>query len=263
MAARNPVFVLTLSSKGMEHTHTDSTEFIFFCGADTYDCDSRVAEFLSPKIYNIREDNPSINCYRLNTLDKHSRLGELLRIMDNGSIPVFENDIDFFVGISQEFANIELQEQLNNFLAVMTPGNVLYKFRLKRNDPIENQSNCEEMNFIVSHFDEINHWNLSRAELNLISEHPDLSFNTADAVRRAIENYLPTFRPSGENSRCPVVILIDRENFPVRNSTLGNGDPLPEPASEEAVAEESEFNAVQYEYGDFDPVDLSSIPDVD
>ena len=148
-----------LSSKGFKHVPLElhDGDFEFIVGDQTYKCNSIVAEFLSPKISRLRQSDPSLFIYRLETEDCYCKFSEFLSLAFDSSLHVASENFNFFVSVSRELENEELFSQLVcSYISSteLTKSNAVKLLCMKQHVCSEGEDE-RELSFIASNFSEI------------------------------------------------------------------------------------------------------------
>lgn len=86
-----------LSSKGLKNVRMELYEglFEFVVGDEKYNCSPIIAEFLSPKISRLREADPSVCCYIVNTKDSSSKFKDFLELSFSSELQIAPEDFAF------------------------------------------------------------------------------------------------------------------------------------------------------------------------
>jgi hypothetical protein len=176
-------FPISLTSKGLrkipraEHRN----DFKFVVGEICYFCPYYVADFLSERISNLHEVDPTIDSFFVETKDLKKEFGAFVSLGYGEEIEVTESNRNFFCEVCKELQNSEFCEMLINGIdECLTISNAVERFCLLRNG---NFSVEETIKFISSHFSEIRRSdfdNLSYEEIEIIVSHPSLKLSTED-----------------------------------------------------------------------------------
>jgi hypothetical protein len=178
-------FKVSLSSKGLTNIPRleSRNDFDFIVGENHYLCPWYVAAFLSPKICRNCSIDPTQTEFFVETADPNHQFFEILSLGRGETIDFTTSTLSFFISIAREFENGELLFSLNDQLdRELNLSNVIPRLIERSEFKIPN---CEEIEFIASHFHEFSFSSLSKVRLNEISaivSHPSLKMRSEDSL---------------------------------------------------------------------------------
>jgi hypothetical protein len=176
---------LAVSAKGLanipRNTHED--DFTFYTGDCGFVCPSFVAEFLSPHLCSLRQNDPTLNSYRLSTPNAGGCFPAFLSL-GFGSIASFDSgDFSTVVSICAELQNCELSESLwRSIEGDLTESTVLD--RIISLDSL-GCSTVLAMEFAAAHF-----YGFSKSDLSRLSESQLRQILSCDSLRLESEDCL-------------------------------------------------------------------------
>jgi hypothetical protein len=151
-SAASPLSV-SLSAKGLKNIHKRDNDFTFVVGSRRYPCPSFVAEFLSPRIYDIHSVDDTLNEFRVEVQDPNAHFEAFLGLSEGNSVSIDEGNRQTILEICIELRNSELY---NGISACSTNevqiGNVIDRALFA------SRTGCNiaaDLEFISSHFYEI------------------------------------------------------------------------------------------------------------
>lgn len=177
-------FELNASSKGLSHIPMDLHDeiFEFHVGQASYKCNMIVAEFLSPKICNLRRADPTIDQYSLESIDPQTMFKDFLSLALESRLHVDSENFDFMLSVARELENQELVLQLISHYFAVTKLNTANAVQFLRMAQLHSEGD-EQIAFIASNFHDIE--DLSSLEihhLRRILAHPSLRIQSEDAL---------------------------------------------------------------------------------
>jgi hypothetical protein len=161
----------TLTSKGLGNLPRAQTEqdFDLVVGNHHHRCPWFVAEFLSPKLCSHRSADPTFNEMRIETIDKDNLFCHFVSLGSGHDIIITEANYSFFVSICRELHNGELYFTLiNRFEGNPTISNVFDRLSHRELLFDLNCSSVAEINFLASHFHELNDSLLSSLSVEML-----------------------------------------------------------------------------------------------
>jgi hypothetical protein len=183
MSNKEGTKLLNLSAKGLAMISWDNYEcdFKFKIGTKEYFCPSFVAEFLSPRISNLRKNDCTIQEFQLETVDSEKCFECFLSLGFGSSVCLNGEDYLIFENLSFELGATEFYEQIfKEFSGDINPENVCD--RLKKLE----QLNCfcdDEIAFAASHFKNIDSTSIEKLSVSLlfqILKHDSLRIENED-----------------------------------------------------------------------------------
>jgi hypothetical protein len=99
-----------LSTRGFSNVPRldDRNDFEFIVGQDRYACPSLIADFLSPRLANLRRTDPSISALDVATKDDNHNFGEFLDVGFGAPLSVNDSNSRFLAAVCAELGNSEL-----------------------------------------------------------------------------------------------------------------------------------------------------------
>jgi hypothetical protein len=168
MSTQEGTKILNLSAKSLKTISWVNYErdFQFKIGNNKYFCPSFVAEFLSPRISNLRKSDSTIKSFQIETVDSAKCFERFLSPGFGSSVCLSCEDYLIFEKLSVELGSTEFYEQLfEEFEGEINAQNVCD--RLKHLE----QLNCfceREIAFAVSHFTNIDSISIDKLSVSLL-----------------------------------------------------------------------------------------------
>jgi hypothetical protein len=168
MSSKEVTKLLNLSAKGLAKISWANYEydFKFQIGTKDYRCPSFVAEFLSPRISNLRKTDCTIQEFKIETDDSEKCFECFLSLGFGSSVCLNREDYLIFENLSVELGAEEFYEQLfAEFEVEINPQNVCHRLKhLERlNCPCE-----REIAFAASHFTNIDSTSIEQLSVSLL-----------------------------------------------------------------------------------------------
>jgi hypothetical protein len=163
---------IKLSTKGLENAASlGINDFVLQIGSERIKCSRFEAAFLSPRITSILLADPTVEEYeiKVESVEKVN-LDSLLSLSRNGSFEVSESNFEFLKGIAKSLGNQELCEALKQFNSEreeLNTSNVCERLSLSR---VLEVSACQEIDYLASHFYELDENLLKVMELKDLTE---------------------------------------------------------------------------------------------
>jgi hypothetical protein len=177
---------ICLSARGLERAASlEQSNFAIVVGSETFHCSKFQAAFISPKIAQLLQIDPTIEQFIIDDIEIESQnhrslIEELLRI---GNINVEKSQTAFVLQLCCQLKNDELSEEFSKrFLANkdIELTNCIERYRIKREMNID--YSCE-LEFIASHFhmiDKTSRDELRKTEVDKILQEASLELETED-----------------------------------------------------------------------------------
>ena len=184
-----------LSSSGLTNVIVDlyGESFQFIIGDQRYNCSPIIAEFLSPKISKLRQSDPTLCEYIVETSDPSGKFKDFLTLALESKLQIAADDFSFFVALANELGNKELLLQLSSayFSATeLTVSNAVTVLGMKK-ITYDTGNDKEEISFIASHFSEIGDLeSLDLHSLRRILGHADLRIESEDSLYNFISRLI-------------------------------------------------------------------------
>lgn len=183
------MFELNVSSRGLAHIPLElhDEEFEFHVSGSIHQCNMVVAEFLSPKICDLRRVDPTVREYQLDVDDPLMLFKEFLALPFKSRLQVNSDNLEFFISVARELENEELVSQLiSEYFAgrELTTSTAVQYLRMKH---FCGDNDEEEIAFIAQNFHNIE--NLSTLEIHYLRRvlaHPSLRIKSEDALYKFI-----------------------------------------------------------------------------
>jgi hypothetical protein len=170
MSSKEGMKILNLSAKGLAMISWINCEcdFKFKIGTEEYFCPSFVAEFLSPRISNLRKSDCTIEEFEIETVDSGKCFERFLSLGFGSSVYLNCEDYLIFQHLSVELGSTEFYEQVfEKFEIEINPQNICD--RLKHLEKL----NCfceNEIAFAASHFTNIDSTSIDKLSVSLLFE---------------------------------------------------------------------------------------------
>jgi hypothetical protein len=182
--------LIDLSTRGLAKIH-DSNSFHFLVGDLTYACPVCLAEFLSPIVSRLREIDPTLSHYHVETPDPLGYFGNFLALGRGESLVLNDQNRNFFFNLSRELKNSEL------YFNILSVTNLPLDFD-NLNERVRGRSemglSCdEEVEFLASKFYDCPESVLLSLDVGCLSlalNHPSLKLATEDSLATLITNGL-------------------------------------------------------------------------
>jgi hypothetical protein len=154
MAARalNQPFSVRPSTRGLANINFEqhSRDFEFRVGGRSHSCSSFVAEFLSPKISQLRAADLTIDSFQVCAEDKSGMFEQVLSLGRGDELVVNQSNQDFLIEVFKQLRNSELYFMTSGDLdSGLTVTNVADQLKMKRS---LNANVSNELDFIASNF---------------------------------------------------------------------------------------------------------------
>jgi hypothetical protein len=173
------------STRGLANINFEqySRDFEFRVGDRSHSCSWFVAEFLSPKISQIRAADFTINSFKICAEDKSDMFERVLSLGRGDELVVNESNRDFLIEVFKELGNSELYRMMFDDLdSDLTVTNVMDRLKMKRSSGL-NTSN--ELDFIASNFHKLSRdslGSLDSSEMYQILSSSHLLISTEDSL---------------------------------------------------------------------------------
>jgi hypothetical protein len=179
-----------LSAKGLRNVHARENDFTFVVGSEHYHCASYVAEFLSPRVSEMRSVDCTQNELKINIKDPDCIFKEFLSLGTGREVSIDCENRGIFASIFAELWNWELYDlQFREFEGGLTADNVVNRFLLLRKG---HAPSSPELEFISSHFFAISDC-LCELPFSMISEivtHRSLRVGSEDSLYDFVMNQI-------------------------------------------------------------------------
>lgn len=166
---------ITLTSKGFGQINPNflSHDFVFLIGLQEYPCNKIQADFLSPKVANMHQVDPFINCFLIGS-DNNSLKGDFSAFMDymkTGEICIHPKQFRFYYQVSKILGNSELSNELMRIITEehrnkeqLSSDEIIRHLIIL--DQFEDYNN-DFIDFVASHFHELS-MKLIEAQLSFL-----------------------------------------------------------------------------------------------
>jgi hypothetical protein len=174
-----------LSTKGFRNLTViaDQDDFTFIIGSVTYSCPSYFAEFLSPRISQLRSIDSTFTEFIFETTDQLNVFPQILSIGRGCELSISDSNRSFILSIARELANAELCEKIANLCPIELNLTTVVK-RLHFCDDLGIDF-TSEIEFAASHFSELSEPELTTLNFEIISaifESPSLKSKDEDEL---------------------------------------------------------------------------------
>jgi hypothetical protein len=205
---RNSQANVHLSAKGLHNICQKDKGFTFIVGPRRYDCPLFVAEFLSPRIHDLRSVDNTFDEYEIEIEDPDGHFEGFLSLGSGSTIKITESNRLTILSVSGELWNSELYECIcpsaSSSLTMSSAVDRISFFARMRG----NISN--EVSFIASHFHELNDPSDSLRSLPFSAIYEILSDNS---LKIKSEDLLYDFILSRAEDDCEYSGLLEQIRF--------------------------------------------------
>jgi hypothetical protein len=152
-SARNSRANVHLSAKGLQNVCQKDNNFTFSVGSRRSSCRSFVAEFLSPRVHDLRSIDDTFDKYEIETEEPEEYFEGFLSLGSGNTITIAGSNRSTILSISRELWNLEVYECIcpstSSSLTMSGAIDRISFFALMRSDI------SSEVNFIASHYHEL------------------------------------------------------------------------------------------------------------
>jgi hypothetical protein len=175
-----------LSARGLSNIRSGESDFVFAFDEDEIRCTRFQAQFLSPTVCSLLQEDPSIDRIRVEIESEHQSVATsfLVRLIESGQIDVSVSDISVLGEFCRFLGNGELLDLfVKTSLSTVNEGNVVQRLKLFGRD--------DDLSFLASHFssvcEQVGIETLSFDLLSTVLSHCELRLESEDSLFRFIE----------------------------------------------------------------------------
>jgi hypothetical protein len=185
MADPSTVTKIILSSQGLHSIPPDRYEndFKFYIGTAEYGCPSFLADFLSPRISQLRISDPTLSAFTIDIPDPSNEFESFLALGRGSDVTITSSNASFLFTIASNLANLELCDLIDSNINTGLNSKTALTRLLFRGDL---GLDCEtEKEFVASHFHEFSMDEVSKLPYPMIYDiltHPSLALESEDAL---------------------------------------------------------------------------------
>lgn len=187
---------VSLSTKGLLNVRWEllPKDFEFVVGAKSYSCPCIIAEFLSPKVSQMRLLDPTATKYVVRTKDPKNLFPSLIEMAKGQKVNATNESLSFYITVIKELGNFdEITEILKLVMDVreLNAGNALDQMLLR--EELTGSMAEKELEFIASHLYEVQDSSLIKLSydvMDAILSHPNLKVNNEDELYELVCKFI-------------------------------------------------------------------------
>jgi hypothetical protein len=175
--------VVSLSPRSLRNIQSSQVEktFTFFVGDENHHCHWFVAECLSLIISQLRQSDPTLDSYQVQTPNCSDIFAQFLSIGYGEDVAVTESTRDVFVSLCVELGNEDVYSQILDVVE-LTCDNVLSRLKMKR---VCGCDFSKELEFAASHL-----YSISREAVEVLDAEDLSNILTNESLRLESEDWL-------------------------------------------------------------------------
>jgi hypothetical protein len=175
-----------LSAGGLQNVSL-ADDFSFILGRERYRCPSPLAAFLSPKVAELLQSDPTCDSFAISVADPSRNFPDILNLARGAEITIEAAGIAFVTRIARELGSAELYSKIaDKANEPLTVANVLYRLELADEFALDS---ADEIAFLASQFHSLPPSFFQRLPVDILSRvlaHPMLKITNEDSLYELI-----------------------------------------------------------------------------